>query len=183
MSQSIFYKSPGKQLALFPDVASIPANQTLLYVKGSNFNAHKRAIQLLVKKKVLSPITNVQFPNWMNSKLIKGGMKSKDLHKFLTKFKPSNNGKENVLIMDNLSAHKATKSCMKLGLSTIKELLESKNIEAIFLPPYTPQLNPVELCFNFIRHYVELKLVIDKIIGMLNEKDLTEYFRHCSEYN
>jgi transposase len=69
--------------------------------------------------------------------------------------------------------------------------LASKNIKSLFLPAYTPELNPTELCFNFIRHYVkknkprtyeELKSAIDKIIGMLNEKDLTEYFRHCSEY-
>src|SRR5207253_1992836 len=95
------------------------------------------------------------------------------------------------IIMDNLRTHKAKQSCIKQGLSPIKELLVSKNIQIIFLPPYTPELNPTELCFNFIRHYVEknkprnfeeLKLVIDKITDMLNEKDLTEYFRHCFDY-
>jgi transposase len=57
--------------------------------------------------------------------------------------------------MDNLSAHKATKSCQKLGLTTIEELLGSKNIEIIFLPSYTPEINPVEKIFNIIRQYVE----------------------------
>jgi transposase len=90
--------------------------------------------------------------------------------------------------MDNLPIHKAEQSCIKLGLISIKELSESKNVEIIFLPPYTPEMNPVEYCFNLIRQWVEknkpgtyekLKLVIAKIINILNEKDLTEYFRHC----
>jgi len=94
--------------------------------------------------------------------------------------------------MDNLPVHKAKQSCIKLKLTPIKELLASKNIEVLYLPPYTPEMNPVEYCFNLIRHEIEknkprtyekLKLVIAKIINILNQKDLTEYFRHCQNYN
>jgi transposase len=61
----------------------------------------------------------------------------------------------------------------------------------LYLPPYTSEMNPVEYCFNLIRQWVEkhkprtyekLKLVIAKIINILNQKDLTEYFRHCQNY-
>jgi transposase len=118
-------------------------------------------------------------------------MKTENFHNFLTKLQLPANEKY-YLIMDNLPVHKAKQSCIKLGFAPIKDLLESKNIEVLFLPPYTPEMNPVELCFNFIRQQVEknkprtyekLKLVIAKIINMLNEKDLTEYFRHCRNYN
>jgi len=89
------------------------------------------------------------------------------------------------LLLDNVRVHKAKQSCIKLKLTTIKELLRSKNIEPVYLPPYTPELNPTELCFNFIRQQVEknkpktyekLKLAIAKIINILNQKDLTKYF-------
>lgn len=77
-------------------------------------------------------------------------MKTKNFHDFLNRLKlPA--GSKLYLIMDNLPVHKAKQSCIKLGLSTIKELLESKNIEVVFLPPYTPEMNPVEYCFNLIR--------------------------------
>ena len=118
-------------------------------------------------------------------------MKTENFHNFLTNLKLPTNEKY-YLIMDNLPVHKAKQSCIKLGLTPIKELSESKNIETLFLPPYTPEMNPVEYCFNLIRQWVEknkprtyekLKLVIDKIINILNEKDLTEYFRHCRNYN
>ena len=77
-------------------------------------------------------------------------MKTKDFHEYLTNFNPPNNGKKNVLIMDNLRVHKATKSCAKLKLPTIVELLASKNIEPIYLPSYTPELNPIEKKNNIL---------------------------------
>src|SRR6185436_17807649 len=118
-------------------------------------------------------------------------MKTENFHNFLTNLKFSTNEKH-YLIMDNLPVHKAKQFCIKLGLTPIKELSESKNIETLFLPPYTPEMNPVEYCFNLIRQWVEknkprtyekLKLVIAKILNILNQKDLTEYFTHCQNYN
>jgi len=93
--------------------------------------------------------------------------------------------------MDNVRVHHADQACKKLGLSPIKELLASKNIKPLYLPPYTPEMNPVELCFNFIRHqveksrpqtYEELEEAMEKIMDMLDEKYLTKYFQHCYDY-
>jgi transposase len=115
---------------------------------------------------------------------VEGGIKSKVFHEFLTEFNPPNNGKRNVLIMDNLSTHRATKSCQKLGLTTIEELLKSKNVEIIFLPSYTPELNPVEKMFNITRQNSEKGQARerDKLISFIKEKikffqgeNLTEY--------
>lgn len=123
--------------------------------------------------------------------LIEGGMKTKNFHDFLTNLKLPTNV-ENHLLMDNLSVHKAKDSCIKLGLAPIKELMASKNIKPNYLPPYTPEMNPVELCFNFIRQqvekskprtYEELKFTIAKINMILNQKDLTQYFQRCSSYD
>ncbi|CAG8639972.1 887_t:CDS:2 [Ambispora leptoticha] len=92
------------------------------------------------------------------------------------------------LIKDNARIHHAKKKCIDLGLLPIKELLISRNIQPVYFPPYTPQLNPTELCFNFIRNYIErrrprtfeeLKSLIDEAMEELNKKDLREYFKHC----
>ncbi|CAG8804460.1 5268_t:CDS:1, partial [Racocetra persica] len=94
--------------------------------------------------------------------------------------------------MDNLPVHKAKDSCINLKLTPIKELLASKNIKPEYLPPYTPEMNPAELCFNFIRQqveeqkprtYEELKFTIAKANMILNQKDLTKNFRHCFAYD
>jgi transposase len=112
-------------------------------------------------------------------------MKTQEFHDFLTDFNPPNNGKKNYLIMDNLSVHKAKQSCIDLGLPTIEELLISKNIEPIYLPSYTPELNPVEKMFNITRQHVEkqqprkrdeLELVIERKIDFFKGEDLVKYF-------
>ena len=83
--------------------------------------------------------------------------------------------------MDNARIHHATKAFQKLGLPTIKELMLSKNIEPLYLVSYSPQLNPVELCFNFLVGFVEgkqprtheqLKSIIEEGIEKLQAKDM-----------
>ena len=43
-----------------------------------------------------------------------------------------------VVVMDNLSAHKG---------SRVRELIESRGCELIYLPPYSPDFNPIEEAF------------------------------------
>jgi len=120
----------------------------------------------------------------IHRELIEGAMKTKDLHKFLTNFNPPNNGKKNVIIMDNLRVHKATKSCVNLKLSTIAELLSSKNVEIIFLPSYTPELNPIERFNHLLKGDVRsieartkerLESVIEERVKSLYQEDLKKY--------
>ena len=123
----------------------------------------------------------------IHRRIVEGGVNSEVFHNFLTDFNPPNNGKKNYLIMDNLSVHKAKQSCIDLGLPTIEELLISKNIEPIFLPSYTPELNPVEKMFNITRQYVErhqprkkdeLNLVIERKMDFFKGEDLIKYFEN-----
>ena len=44
--------------------------------------------------------------------------------------------------MDNLSAHKG---------STIRELVEAQGCELLSLPPYSPDLNPIEEAFAKVK--------------------------------
>jgi transposase len=43
-----------------------------------------------------------------------------------------------IVVMDNLSAHKGSK---------IRELIDGRCCELLFLPPYSPGLNPIEEAF------------------------------------
>ena len=47
-----------------------------------------------------------------------------------------------VVVMDNLSSHK---SCR------VRKLIESVGAELLYLPPYSPDLNPIELAFSKIK--------------------------------
>ena len=123
----------------------------------------------------------------------KKGTGSVEFHDFIVDVKsklPTNN--KYYLLLDNASIHRAIGVLRKTNRFPIKELMSQMNICPIYLVAYCPQLNPVELIFNFLRHYVEkheprsyeeLKLVIEKGISELQEKDMTKYFRHCLEYD
>ena len=57
--------------------------------------------------------------------------------------------KGDVVVLDNLSAHKR---------NTIKKLVEARGAWLLFLPPYSPDLNPIELAFSkFKAHMKRLK--------------------------
>ncbi len=43
-----------------------------------------------------------------------------------------------VVVMDNLPVHKAHK---------IREIIQTVGAEVLFLPPYSPDLSPIELCW------------------------------------
>ena len=55
-----------------------------------------------------------------------------------------------VFLMDNVAFHKTRK---------LKELLESKGISLLFIPPYSPRCNPIEEVFSLLkRHYRSLNI-------------------------
>jgi len=59
------------------------------------------------------------------------------------------------LLLDNAAIHRATKSCETAGRLPISKLAAVKNIDLVFLPKYSPQLNPAELCFGIIKRSIE----------------------------
>jgi len=93
--------------------------------------------------------------------------------------------------MDNAKIHTAPDKRKEAGVPNVEEQMLKKNIEIRFITRYAPMINPAELCFNFLRqgtersrsrNYEEMKSAIEKVIELLNTKDLSEYFRHCVEY-
>ena len=96
--------------------------------------------------------------------------------------------------MDNLSSHRATDSCRNKGLSTIEELAKSKGIEVIFLPSYTPEINPIEEMNNIIKQHTrarqarnkeKLDSAIEEKIKIFKEEDTVKYLnssiKECKE--
>lgn len=55
-------------------------------------------------------------------------------------------GPRSILIMDNCSIH---------HVQQVKELLDAAGILLIFLPPYSPDYNPCEEMFSYIKYYLK----------------------------
>ena len=58
-----------------------------------------------------------------------------------------------VMILDNFSAHRTE------NVAITSEILD---IELIFLPPYSPQLNPIELIWKSIKRIISRTFVKDQ---------------------
>ncbi len=51
-------------------------------------------------------------------------------------------GRGQIVVMDNLSAHKTDR---------VRELIEGQGCELLYLPPYSPDLNPIEEAFSKLK--------------------------------
>jgi transposase len=84
-----------------------------------------------------------------------------------------------VVVMDNLSAHKGER---------VRELIEERGCELIYLPSYSPDLNPIEEAFSKIKGLVRkaeartreaLVEAIGSALSAVSSKDARSYFEHC----
>ncbi len=84
-----------------------------------------------------------------------------------------------VVVMDNLAAHKGEK---------VKEVIESKGCELIYLPAYSPDLNPIEEAFSKVKHLLKkigargkeaLIEALGAAISAVGSRDACAFFEHC----
>ena len=84
-----------------------------------------------------------------------------------------------VVVMDNLTAHKGDR---------VKELIEEQGCELLYLPPYSPDFNPIEEAFSKIKGLVRKaearsrEALVDAIgrgISMITAEDARGFFDHC----
>lgn len=85
-----------------------------------------------------------------------------------------------IVVMDNLSAHKSP---------TIQKLFEGAGVELRYLPPYSPDFNPIELMWAKAKNYLrtakartqeQLYGAISCALEQITPKDIQGFFRHCN---
>ena len=83
-----------------------------------------------------------------------------------------------VVVMDNLSSHKG---------SRVRELIEGRGCELLYLPPYSPDLNPIEEAFAKLKALLRkagtrtreaLIEAIGRALGAVSAKDANGFFKH-----
>jgi transposase len=84
-----------------------------------------------------------------------------------------------VVVMDNLTAHKGER---------VKELIEERGCELLYLPPYSPDFNPIEEAFAKIKGILRkaearsrqaLIETIGQAISAISARDARGFFEHC----
>jgi transposase len=115
--------------------------------------------------------------------LVQGGLKATDFLDFIKDLPTAS-----TLCMDNASIHHATKSLERQGLPSIANSAAARSQRLVYLPAYSPQLNPAELCFNVIRSkvmrdrprtYAQLTQAVTTAVEALSATSCAAFFRHC----
>jgi transposase len=84
-----------------------------------------------------------------------------------------------VLVMDNLSVHKGER---------VRELIEHRGCELLYLPPYSPDLNPIEEAFGKIKGLLRkaeartreaLVEAMGRVLSAVSKHDARGFFEHC----
>lgn len=90
-----------------------------------------------------------------------------------------------VVVMDNLSAHKGQKG--QKG-QKVRELIEECGCELLYLPPYSPDLNPIEQAFSKMKALMRRSSARTRqtLIGAMSDalsaisaRDASGFFGHC----
>jgi transposase len=84
-----------------------------------------------------------------------------------------------VVVMDNLGAHRPKR---------VRELIEARGCELLYLPPYSPDLNPIEQAFSKLKHILRkigargkeaLIEAMGRALGAVSAQDVRGFFAHC----
>jgi transposase len=84
-----------------------------------------------------------------------------------------------VVVMDNLTAHKGER---------VRHLIEERGCELMYLPPYSPDFNPIEEAFAKIKGILRkaearsreaLIEMIGQAISAISARDARGFFEHC----
>jgi transposase len=84
-----------------------------------------------------------------------------------------------IVVLDNLGSHK---------VAGVRKAIEKRGAALLYLPPYSPDLNPIELAFSKLKRLLRtaatrtVEALWEAIGSLLNHFSPTEaanYFRHC----
>ena len=84
-----------------------------------------------------------------------------------------------IVILDNLSAHK---------VEGVRQLIESRGAQLLYLPPYSPDFNPIEQAWSKLKQLLrgvkarvldQLEPAIAQTIAAITPQNAQAFFRHC----
>jgi DDE superfamily endonuclease len=91
-------------------------------------------------------------------------------------------GPGDVVVMDNLAAHHAAE---------VVAALEATGARVVFLPPYSPEYNPIELMFSKLKAFLKKEMakavaaaeplwqVVGRALATITAEDAANWFAHC----
>lgn len=111
--------------------------------------------------------------------ILNGAMDKRAFEIYITQVLIPSLRKGDIVLMDNLPAHKG---------NWVREMIEACGARLEYLPPYSPDFNPIELCWSKIKSILRsikprtvphLLKAIKHAFSMISRQDILSWFNHC----
>ena len=84
-----------------------------------------------------------------------------------------------IVVLDNVGAHRTDR---------VRELFRAVGASVLYLPPYSPDMNPIELCWSKLKGLLRafgartrdaLDTAVRRAMDLIDRHDAAGWFRHC----
>lgn len=163
---------------IFIDESGVQNNMTRFYgrvIGGDRLNESTPGITW----DTTTMISSIRYNGAITAMTINGATDAVAFEVYIKKVLCPTISKNDIVIMDNLKAHKA---------QGIKEAIEATGAKLLYLPPYSPDFNPIEKMWSKIKAYLRKVKArnqkdLDKIISdaflSVTKSDIAGWFASC----
>ena len=129
--------------------------------------------------KNLTLIASMSLSGMGESMCIEGATDAKAFEAYVEHFLAPSLCEGQVVVMDNLGAHRPKR---------IREFIEARGAELLFVPSYSPDLNPIEQAFSKIKNILRklgartheaLLEAMEEALSKVSASDAAGWFDHC----
>ena len=163
---------------IFLDESSISTAMTRLYGRGKK-GQRVRDYVPDCRWEAKSILSSIRFNGEIESFVYDGALTGELFKAWVKERLCPTLRKGDIVIMDNLSSHKVT---------GIEEMIRSVGATVKYLPPYSPDMNPVERMWAKMKSILkkmkgrtedELVQAIKEALDEVSQEDIAAWFRHC----
>jgi transposase len=129
--------------------------------------------------KNLTLIASMSLSGMGESMCIEGATDARAFDAYVEHFLAPSLTEGQVVVMDNLGAHRPGR---------VRELIEARGAELVFVPSYSPDLNPIEQAFSKIKNVLRklgvrthkaLLEAMEEALSKVTPADAAGWFDHC----
>jgi transposase len=129
--------------------------------------------------KNLTLIASMSLSGMGESMVVEGATDAAAFEAYVEHFLAPSLTEGQVVVMDNLGAHQPKR---------IRELIEARGAEMVYLPSYSPDLNPIEQAFSKIKNILRklrartheaLLEAMEEALSKVSAADAAGWFSHC----
>ena len=129
--------------------------------------------------KNLTLIASMSLQGMGESMCIEGATDARAFELYVEHFLAPSLREGQVVVMENLGAHRPER---------IRELIEARGAELVFMPSYSPDYNPIEQAFSKIKNVLRklgartheaLQEAMEEALSKVSAADAAGWFEHC----